>query len=65
MEMLQWAGRSAAMGTAPGEVRRCADLVVPPSDELGVLDAFAWFFPDLASEIGASSLRMHPASRAG
>jgi hypothetical protein len=53
------------MGTAPGEVRRCADLVVPPSDELGVLDAFAWFFPDLASEIGASSLRMHPASRAG
>jgi hydroxymethylpyrimidine pyrophosphatase-like HAD family hydrolase len=59
MEMLQWAGRSAAMGTAPGEVRRCADLVVPPSGELGVLDAFAWFFPDLASEIGASSLRMH------
>jgi hydroxymethylpyrimidine pyrophosphatase-like HAD family hydrolase len=65
MEMLQWAGRSAAMGTAPGEVRRCADLVVPPSDELGVLDAFAWFFPDLAPEIGASSPRMHPASRAG
>jgi len=65
MEMLQWAGRSAAMGTAPGEVRRCADLVVPPLGELGVLDAFAWFFPDLASEIGASSLRMHPASRAG
>ncbi len=64
IEMLQWAGRSAAMGTAPGEVRRCADLVVPLSGELGVLDAFAWFFPDLAPEIGASSLRMPAASRA-
>ncbi len=65
MEMLQWAGRSAAMGTAPGEVRRCADLVVPPSGELGVLDAFAWFFPDLESALGASSLRMGPALRTG
>jgi hypothetical protein len=52
-------------GDGARQVRRCADLVVPPSDELGVLDAFAWFFPDLAPEIGASSPRMHPASRAG
>lgn len=51
IEMLQWAGRSAAMGTAPAEVRRCADVVVPSSADLGVLDAFAWFFPDLATEI--------------
>ena len=51
MEMLRQAGRSAAMGTAPAEVRRCADVVVPPSADLGVLDAFAWFFPDLATEI--------------
>jgi 5-amino-6-(5-phospho-D-ribitylamino)uracil phosphatase len=65
MEMLRWAGRSAAMGTAPGDVRRCADVVVPSSAELGVLDAFAWFFPDLASEIGARSLSPRPASRAG
>lgn len=51
LEMLWAAGRSAAMGSAPAEVRVCADVVVPPASELGVLDAFAWFFPDLASEI--------------
>jgi 5-amino-6-(5-phospho-D-ribitylamino)uracil phosphatase len=48
-EMLRMAGRSAAMGNAPTDVAACADIVVPPSSESGVLDAFAWFFPDLAS----------------
>ncbi len=64
MEMLRQAGRSAAMGTAPAEVRCCADVVVPSSADLGVLEAFAWFFPDLATEIGASSLRLRLAPRA-
>ncbi len=48
LEMLRVAGRSAAMGTAPGEVRAVADMLVPTSDEDGALDAFAWFFPELA-----------------
>lgn len=50
-EMLRGAGRSAAMGSAPPEVRACADVVVPSSGDLGVLDAFAWFFPDLAGQL--------------
>lgn len=47
-EMLSMAGRSAAMGGAPADIAACADILVPPSSESGVLDAFAWFFPDLA-----------------
>jgi len=47
MEMLRVAGRSAAMGSAGLDVQACADVVVPSSRDLGVLDAFAWFFPDL------------------
>lgn len=47
-EMLAMAGRSAAMGGAPAEVVDSADISVPSSDGSGVLDAFAWFFPDLA-----------------
>ena len=50
-ELLQQAGRSAAMGSATPDVAACADIVVPPSDQLGVLDAFAWFFPDLADQL--------------
>jgi hydroxymethylpyrimidine pyrophosphatase-like HAD family hydrolase len=50
-EMLRGAGWSAAMGSAPPDVRACADIVVPPSRDLGVLDAFAWFFPDLAADV--------------
>jgi len=50
-EMLRGAGWSAAMGSAPPDVRACADIVVPPSRDLGVLDAFAWFFPDLAGDV--------------
>jgi hypothetical protein len=46
-EMLLAAGRSAAMGSAPPEVRAAADVVVPASSDDGVLDALAWFFPDL------------------
>lgn len=45
--MLRIAGRSAAMGGAPAEVRLAADIVVPSSDDDDVLDAFRWFFPDL------------------
>ena len=59
-EMLRHAGRSAAMGSAPPEVRSSADMVVPPSGDLGVLDAFAWFFPDLAAELDVSRPRGRP-----
>jgi Cof subfamily protein (haloacid dehalogenase superfamily) len=66
--MLRRVGRSAAMGSAPLDVRAAADLVVPTSDEGGVIDALAWFFPDLAEGLkkvrrDAPSLRK-PASRA-
>ena len=50
-EMLTMAGRSAAMGGAPDEIAACADIVVPSSSDSGVLDAFAWFFPDLAPSL--------------
>jgi 5-amino-6-(5-phospho-D-ribitylamino)uracil phosphatase len=50
VEMLRAAGRSAAMGTAPWDVRAAADIVVPSSDEDGLLEALAWFFPDLPLE---------------
>jgi Cof subfamily protein (haloacid dehalogenase superfamily) len=52
IQLLRMAGRSAAMGGAPDEVRAAADIVVPSSDEDGILDALAWFFPDLAEELG-------------
>lgn len=48
-QMLRLAGRSAAMLSAPPDVHAVADIVVPSSSESGVLDAFAWFFPDLAA----------------
>jgi hypothetical protein len=48
-QMLRLAGRSAAMISAPPDVHAVADIVVPPSSQSGVLDAFAWFFPDLAA----------------
>ena len=57
VEMLWCTGRSAAMGTAPLEARVCADIIVPPASELGVLDAFAWFFPDLADEFDGRGSR--------
>jgi Cof subfamily protein (haloacid dehalogenase superfamily) len=50
-EMLLMAGRSAAMGGAPPDIAACADIRVPSSSESGVLDAFAWFFPDLAPSL--------------
>lgn len=50
-ELLSMAGRSAAMGGAPPDVVACADIAVPPSSETGVLEAFAWFFPDLADQL--------------
>jgi hydroxymethylpyrimidine pyrophosphatase-like HAD family hydrolase len=50
-QMLRIAGRSAAMASAPADVHAAADIVVPSSSETGVLDAFAWFFPDLAAAV--------------
>jgi hydroxymethylpyrimidine pyrophosphatase-like HAD family hydrolase len=49
--MLRLAGRSAAMASAPADVQLAADVVVPSSSETGVLDAFAWFFPDLVASL--------------
>ena len=60
MEMLRWAGRSAAMGSASPEVRACADVVVPASRDLGVLAAFGWLFPDLGVESTAPASRRVP-----
>lgn len=51
-EMLRVAGRSAAMGSAPPEVRAAADVVVPASDLAGVVDALSWFYPDLVQVFG-------------
>lgn len=50
-ELLSMAGRSAAMGDATADIRACADIVVPPASESGILEAFAWFFPDLADRL--------------
>jgi len=58
-EMLRRVGRSAAMGSAPLEVRACADIVVPASSDLGVLDAFTWFFPDLAADFASRADQRH------
>ena len=60
-EMLRVAGRSAAMGSAPGEVQAAADIVVPPAGEAGIIEALRWFFPDLIGParqpIGRSTAR--------
>lgn len=53
-EMLQVVGRSAAMGVAPAHVRAAADIIVPSSDEDGLLDALDWYFPDLAVRNGCA-----------
>jgi hydroxymethylpyrimidine pyrophosphatase-like HAD family hydrolase len=50
-EMLRVVGRSAAMAAAPAEVLGAADIVVPGSDDDGVLQALAWFFPDLVPDL--------------
>lgn len=47
IEMLQVAGRSAAMAQARPEVRAAAGLVVPSNHEEGVLVALDAFFPSL------------------
>jgi Cof subfamily protein (haloacid dehalogenase superfamily) len=49
--MLLRAGRSAAMGSAPAEVRKAADIVVPPVDEHGAVEAMRWFYPDLLADV--------------
>ena len=54
--MLRVAGRSAAMGTAPVDVREVADVIVRPSTDDGLIDALRWFFPDLAGELGVEPL---------
>jgi Cof subfamily protein (haloacid dehalogenase superfamily) len=56
-EMLRIAGRSAAMGSAPRDVQAAADIVVPTSNEDGVLHAFAWFFPDLVADLAQLAAR--------
>jgi hydroxymethylpyrimidine pyrophosphatase-like HAD family hydrolase len=48
LEMLEWAGRSAAMGNASADVLAAAGIVVPSSDEDGVVSAIECFFPGLA-----------------
>jgi hypothetical protein len=60
IQMLRLAGRSAAMLSAPSEVHWAADIVVPSSSESGVLDAFAWFFPDLAAALPRADERHLP-----
>lgn len=52
-EMLGVVGHSAAMGPAPEEVKAAADVVVPSSDEDGLLVAFRGFFPDLVDSFDA------------
>lgn len=52
-EMLSIVGRSAAMGAAPAEVQAAADIVVPSSDDDGLIVALADFFPDLARSLEA------------
>jgi hydroxymethylpyrimidine pyrophosphatase-like HAD family hydrolase len=47
VEMLRVAGRSAVMSSAPDAVKEAAHVVVPPSGEGGVVDALAWFLPEL------------------
>jgi hydroxymethylpyrimidine pyrophosphatase-like HAD family hydrolase len=66
IEMLWCAGRSAAIGSAPLEVRVCADIVVGASADRGLLDAFAWFFPDLAdvfADVAGRGLASVPSGR--
>ena len=55
-EMLRVAGRSAAMGSAPHDVKAAADVVVGSSRGDGVIDALRWFFPDLDGRLGSPVL---------
>ena len=45
IEMLRCAGRSAAMASAPPDVRDAATLVVPPNSDDGAFEALRAFFP--------------------
>jgi hypothetical protein len=54
--MLLRAGQSAAMATAPAELRTAADIVVPSVTEHGAIRAMAWFFPELAPDLDALEL---------
>lgn len=56
IEMLRVAGQSAAMGSAPRDVKAAADVVVGSSRGDGVIDALRWFFPDLDARLGTSVL---------
>jgi len=52
LEMLAFAGRSAAMAPGSEELRTAAGLVVPSSADDGAIEAMRRFFPglDLADE---------------
>jgi Cof subfamily protein (haloacid dehalogenase superfamily) len=54
--LLRVAGRSAAMGSAPADVRDAADITVRSSADDGLVDALRWFFPDLADVLGVEPL---------
>jgi len=47
LEMLAWAGHSAAMGNAPADVRAAARHLVPSAADDGLLEAIRLTFPDL------------------
>ena len=53
LEMLAWAGRSAAMAPAPVPVRAVARVIVPSSADDGVVKAISRFFPSL--DLGGGS----------
>ena len=59
LEMLHTAGRSAAMGNAPHDVQAVADVIVPTSDQDGILHAFAWLLPELARDLGTDGSAIH------
>ena len=64
-EMLRVAGRSAAMGTAPDEVRAAADIVVPDSDDAGLVDALAWLYPELIGVVDRRTPQVVAGERLG
>jgi len=65
LEMLAFAGHSAAMGQALPEVKARAQFVVPPNDEEGILEAFRRFYPELDLGTPRTSMPFAVALRTG